>query len=126
AGPGAMPRSRRVPRRTGPLVQMERADVWIDGKQVLHGIDFAVQCAQCWVVHGANGSGNSTLLRTLHVDHPVALGGSIARAGIEPGVPLDDFRAHTGLIAQHLQTDSPRQLTVLDTVVSGPHASIGL
>ncbi len=119
-------RARKVPRASAPLVRMDRADVWIDGKQVLHGVDFTVQRGQCWVIHGANGSGKSTLLRTLYGDHPVAIGGAIARAGIEPGVPLDDFRAHTGLIAPHLQTEYPRQLTVLDTVVSGLHSSIGL
>jgi molybdate transport system ATP-binding protein len=42
------------------------------------------------------------------------------------GVPLDHFRARTGLIAPHLQTDYPRHYGVLETVVSGLHASIGL
>jgi molybdate transport system ATP-binding protein len=41
-------------------------------------------------------------------------------------VPLEDFRARTGLIAPHLQTDYPRHHTVLETVVSGLHSSIGL
>jgi molybdate transport system ATP-binding protein len=41
-------------------------------------------------------------------------------------VPLDDFRARTGLIAPHLQTDYPRYHSALDTVVSGLHSSIGL
>src|SRR5690606_33801892 len=59
-------------------------------------------------------------------DHTVAAGGRIERAGVEPGVPLDDFRARTGFVAPHLQTDYPRHLTVLDTVVSGLHSSIGL
>ncbi|MEJ0098357.1 MAG: ATP-binding cassette domain-containing protein [Pseudomonadota bacterium] len=46
--------------------------------------------------------------------------------GRGPGIPLDDFRARTGLIAPHLQTDYPRHYSVLDTVVSGLHSSIGL
>ena len=113
-------------RRAGPLIRMQQADVWIDGSPVLRDINLVVEPGQCWVVHGANGSGKSTLLRTLYGDHPVASGGRIERAGIEPGVPLDDFRACTGLVAPHLQTDYPRHYSVLDTVVSGLHSSIGL
>ena len=82
-----------------PLVRLSSADVWIDARRVLRDIDLEVRRGQCWVVHGANGSGKSTLLRTIYGDHPVADGGRIERAGIEPGVPLDDFRARTGFVA---------------------------
>lgn len=115
-----------APRTAKPLVRLSSADVWIEGRRVLRDIDLEVRRGECWVVHGANGSGKSTLLRTIYGDHPVAEGGRIERAGIEPGVPLDDFRARTGFVAPHLQTDYPRHLSVLDTVVSGLHSSIGL
>ncbi|HMA11357.1 MAG TPA: ATP-binding cassette domain-containing protein [Steroidobacteraceae bacterium] len=120
----ARPRVARVPRR--PVFTLSHADVWIDEKRVLTGIDLTLRRGECWVIHGGNGAGKSTLLRTLYGDHAVASGGSIRRAGVVPGVPLDDFRARTGLIAPHLQTDYPRHHTVLDTVVSGLHASLGL
>jgi molybdate transport system ATP-binding protein len=93
---------------------------------VLCDIDLDIGRGQCWVVHGANGSGKSTLLRTIYGDHAVASGGHIRRAGVVPGVPLDDFRARTGLVAPHLQTDYPRHIAVLDVVVSGLHSSLGL
>lgn len=109
-----------------PLVEMTGASVWLDARRVLAGIDLVVRRGDCWVVHGGNGAGKSTLLRTLYGDHGVASGGSIRRAGIAPGVPLEHFRARTGLIAPHLQTEYPRHLDVLDTVVSGLHSSIGL
>jgi molybdate transport system ATP-binding protein len=113
--------------RAAPLVvRLEGAEVWIDGSHVLHDLNFEVRRGQCWVLHGANGSGKSTLLRTIYGDHAVASGGRIQRAGVEPGVPLDDFRARTGLVAPHLQTDYPRHTTVLDVVVSGLHSSLGL
>jgi molybdate transport system ATP-binding protein len=116
------------PRRPAsrPVIRLQQADVWIDGRHVLHGIELEVRRGQCWVLHGANGSGKSTLLRTIYGDHAVASDGVIWREGIEPGVPLDEFRSRTGLVAPHLQTDYPRQLPVLDTVVSGLHSSIGL
>ncbi len=112
--------------KSGVLVELREASVYIDEAQVLRNVDFTLRRGECWVVHGANGSGKSTLLRTLYGDHGVASGGSIRRAGIVPGVPLEHFRARTGFIAPQLQADMPRHLPVLDVVVSGLHSSIGL
>jgi ABC-type molybdenum transport system ATPase subunit/photorepair protein PhrA len=85
-----------------------------------------VRPGDCWVVHGANGSGKTTLLRAIYGDHPAALGGRIERDGIEPGVPLSEFRRRCAIVAPHLQADYPRDSRVLDVVVSGLHASVGL
>jgi molybdate transport system ATP-binding protein len=109
-----------------PLFSLRNATVWIDEKRVLHDLDLTIRRGECWVIHGGNGAGKSTLLRTLYGDHAVASDGSIQRAGIVAGVPLDEFRARTGLVAPHLQTDYPRYHSVLDTVVSGLHSSLGL
>jgi molybdate transport system ATP-binding protein len=111
---------------SAPLVTLRRASVYVDGVRLLTALDFTVREGDCWVVHGPNGAGKSTLLRTLYGDHPVAVGGRIERAGIEPGVPLSEFRAWVGYIAPQLQADQPQYLDVLDTVGSGLHASIGL
>ena len=122
---GAKPR--RTPEKAARAVmEMRDADVWIDERHILRGVSLVVNRGDCWVLHGANGSGKSTLLRTLYGDHAVASTGSIRRAGVVSGVPLDRFRSRTGLIAPHLQTDYPRFHSVLDTVVSGLHSSIGL
>jgi molybdate transport system ATP-binding protein len=109
-----------------PVIEMQNATVWAEAKRLLTDIDIVIQRGDCWVVHGANGSGKSTLLRTLYGERAVASDGVIRRAGMAPGVPLEQFRARTGLIAPHLQTDYPRYYSVIDTVVSGLHSSIGL
>ena len=122
-----LPRQRKPPSMLPrPVIELQNAHVWIDGKRVLRDLSWVVRRGECWVLHGANGSGKSTLLRTVYGDHSVASGGSIRRAGVVIGVPLDQFRARTGLVAPHLQTDYPRHHSVLDTVVSGLHSSIGL
>jgi molybdate transport system ATP-binding protein len=132
AASGEKPSSRRIaavkrPAGIGrPQFTLRHANVWIDQKRVLADIDLVIRRGECWVIHGGNGAGKSTLLRTLYGDHSVASDGSIQRVSVVPGVPLDDFRARTGLIAPHLQTDYPRHHTVLDTVVSGLHSSLGL
>ena len=113
-------------RKAQPLFTLQHANVWLDEKRVLCDIDLTIRRGECWMIHGGNGAGKSTLLRTLYGEHSVASDGRIQRAGVVPGVPLDAFRARTGLIAPHLQTDYPRYHTVLDTVVSGLHASLGL
>jgi molybdate transport system ATP-binding protein len=109
-----------------PLLELTRASVYLDEHRVLEGLSFAVHAGECWVVHGHNGSGKTTLLRTLYGDHGVASGGRIERAGIVPGVPLQEFKQKVGIVAPHLQTEHPRDLTVAAVVQSGRHASVGL
>ena len=108
------------------LVSIHDADVYLDGAHVLRNINMVVRRGQCWVVHGANGSGKSTLLRTIYGDHGVASGGRMERAGIAPGVPLQEFRARTALVSPQLQAGYSPYYRVLETVVSGLHSSIGL
>ena len=121
----ALPRGRRR-RRQGFLVRLTNADVHLDEHRALRGISLEVHPGECWVVHGRNGSGKTTLLRTLYGDHGVAVGGRIERAGIEPGVPLQEFKQRVGFVAPHLQADHPQHLTVAEVVQSGRHSSIGL
>jgi ABC-type molybdenum transport system ATPase subunit/photorepair protein PhrA len=105
---------------------MRNAHVHVDDAHILHGIDLEVAAGDCWVVHGANGSGKSTLLRTIYGDHGVAAGGSILRAGIVPGVPLEKFKLRTAYVAPHLQTWQAPKMSVMEVVASGRYASIGL
>lgn len=120
-------RSRPAVRRVGRvLVRLENARVYLEGSRVLEGISLTVRTGELWVVHGRNGSGKTTLLRTLYGDHGVAVGGTIARAGLAAGVPLETFRKRVGLVAPHLQADYPRQLTVAEVAQSGRYASVGL
>jgi molybdate transport system ATP-binding protein len=127
SAPG-LPAAKRVSRRhgTAPLVRLDRASVYLDEHRVLENLSFEVRPGDCWVIHGHNGSGKSTLLRTLYGDHGVASGGRIERAGIVPGVPLQEFKRRVGIVAPHLQADHPQELTVAAVVQSGRHASIGL
>jgi ABC-type molybdenum transport system ATPase subunit/photorepair protein PhrA len=116
----ARPRNRRV------LVALRNADVHVDEAHILTGIDLEVRAGDCWVVHGPNGSGKSTLLRTIYGDHAVASGGAIVRAGIVPGVPLEQFKLRTAYVAPHLQTWQAPRMPVMEVVASGRYASIGL
>jgi molybdate transport system ATP-binding protein len=126
--PAARGVHRAAPRQPGqaPLVRLQRASVYLDGLRALAGIAMSVHKGEFWVIHGANGSGKTTLLRTIYGDHGVAAGGSIERAGIAAGVPLENFRARTGISAPYVHAAYPRNYTVSEVVLSGRHASIGL
>lgn len=109
-----------------PLLSLRNAWVWLDGRVVLRRLGFEVESHQCWVVHGPNGSGKSTLIRALYGDLGVASQGQLRRRGIEPGIPIGDFKKRVGLIAPELQTTHPLYLTAEEVVVSGLHSSVGL
>lgn len=108
------------------LVRLNNASVYLDEHPALRKISLEVRPGECWVIHGRNGSGKTTVLRTLYGDHGVAIGGRIERVGIEPGVPLESFKRRVGLVAPHLQADHPQHLTVAEVVQSGRYSSIGL
>jgi molybdate transport system ATP-binding protein len=119
-------RTDRAGSRGEAIVSLRRASAWREGVRVLHDLSLDVCRGDCWLVHGANGSGKSSLIQLLYGDLGVASGGSILRQGIEPGVPLQSFQRRVGLIAPELQAIYPRHLPVLDLVASGIHASVGL
>lgn len=108
------------------LIALRRATVWREGAAVLRNLSLQIQRGDCWVVHGGNGSGKSTFLQLLYGDLGVAYGGTILRAGVPQGVPLEQFKRRVGLVAPELQAIHPGYLRVNEVVASGALASIGL
>ncbi|HEY1725614.1 MAG TPA: ATP-binding cassette domain-containing protein [Steroidobacteraceae bacterium] len=108
------------------LIALDRVSVWREGVAVLRNVTLQIRRGQCWVVHGANGSGKSSLLQLLHGELSAASGGSVFRTGIEPGVSLELFKRRLGVVTPDLQLLQPRYLPVEQVVASGIHASIGL
>jgi molybdate transport system ATP-binding protein len=108
------------------LVALRHVSVWREGVAALRNITMQIRRGECWVVHGANGSGKSSFIQLLHGDLSAASGGSITRAGIASGVPLDFFKRQVGLVTPELQVLQPRYLSVEEVVASGLYASVGL
>jgi molybdate transport system ATP-binding protein len=108
------------------LIALRRVSVWREGVAVLRNVSLSVRRGDCWVVHGPNGSGKSSLLQLLYGDLGAAYGGTVARAGIQRGVPLEQFKGRVGLVAPELQALHPRYLRVEEVVASGQYASVGL
>lgn len=124
-GPVGGPAAVRAP-TTQALIELRRATVWREGVPVLRNLSLQIRRGDCWVVHGANGSGKSSFLQLLYGDLGAAHGGTIVRDGVPRGVPLEQFKRRVGLVAPELQAIHPRYLRVDEVVASGALASIGL
>lgn len=109
-----------------PVIRLRNASVWREGAAVLRGLSLAICAGDCWVVHGANGSGKSTFLAMLHGEHGVASHGALWRRGHTPGTPLAEFQRRVGRVAPELQNALPRRLTALEAVVAGLRGAHGL
>jgi molybdate transport system ATP-binding protein len=51
-----------------PLIALERVNVHLDLRHVLHDITWALQRGEQWAIVGANGSGKTTLLKVIRGD----------------------------------------------------------
>ncbi|MCR4665819.1 MAG: ATP-binding cassette domain-containing protein [Desulfovibrio sp.] len=111
------------------LFSLRNATVFLDGTEVLHGINWTVRHGEHWFLRGENGSGKSTLLRLLYGDACCAAGGYIHRrpfAGRDEEPTLSELRSAVSLVSamQEVQYDYP--VSVLELVLSGFENSIGI
>ncbi len=123
------PPAPKLPRRSGagtPLVVLERASVYRDYRPVLVDVDWRIEAGEHWAITGTNGSGKSTLLACLYGLVPVAHRGRIRRRGQATGSHIKAWRARVGYVSPELQAEYLAHVTVLEFVVSGLRASVGL
>jgi molybdate transport system ATP-binding protein len=108
------------------LVRVRGADLYVEYRPVLRALDWELRAGQSWAVTGANGSGKSSFLKLLYGDLAPADGGRILRHGLPRGAPLELWKRRVGFVSPELQADYLADVTVLELVASGAHASIGL
>jgi molybdate transport system ATP-binding protein len=119
------PRPSRDP-GAATLVKIARADLYVEYRRVLRGVNWSLREGEQWAVFGANGAGKSSFLKVLYGDLSPALGGRIERAGFPRGTPIADWKRQVGLVSPELQTDYAVNASVFELVASGRYASIGL
>ena len=124
SGPGrANVTRRRRPRAARPLLRLEGAAIYRDGRAVIAPFDWTLLEGTHWLVRGANGSGKSTLMALLYGDLWPRHGGTLQRRW----PVVDDWKRCVGLISPELQARyAATGCTVRDIVASGLHDSIGL
>jgi molybdate transport system ATP-binding protein len=118
-------KTRRSPPRKR-LLRIRQADLYVEYREVLRGVNWELHEGEHWAVFGANGAGKSSFLKLLYGDLSPAQGGSIERTGFPRGTSIFAWKRRVGLVSPELQTDHAVNVTVMDLVASGRHASIGL
>ncbi len=113
------------PDLTDLVIRMDDVTVRRGDARLLHGLDWAVELDERWVVLGANGAGKTTLLRLAAAElHPTS--GTVHVLGEQLGrVNLFELRTRIGLTSAALGLRVPHDETVRDVVVSAGYGVLG-
>ena len=117
-GVAQVPDDREVTGREPVGEQLDAEDVrfsYVDGRDVLHGVDLDVGVGERIAMVGPSGAGKSTLGRLLAGIHPPRTGAvTVGGVGLVE-LPLDDLRGHVALVTQehHVFVGTVRENLVL-------------
>ena len=102
-GVAQVPDDRQVSGREPTGEQLDARDVrfsYVDGRDVLHGVDLDIEPGSRLAMVGPSGAGKSTLGRLLAGIHPPRTGEvTVGGVGLVE-LPLDDLRGHVALVTQ--------------------------
>lgn len=116
----------RAPAPGKVLLRLIDADLYVDYRPVLIGLNWQLRAGEHWAVTGPNGAGKTSFLKLLYGDLSPAHGGRIERAGFPRGTPIEEWKRRVGYVSPELQADYLVDVSVAELVASGRHASIGL
>jgi iron complex transport system ATP-binding protein len=94
--------------------------------EILRGVDWTVRKGEHWVILGANGSGKTSLLKSI-TGFLSPTSGAIALLGQNYGESdWRDLKLQLGIVTSALQASIPPAENALETVVSGRYAQLDL
>ncbi len=108
-----------------PALEVCRVSHTVDGRRILDSVQWTIEQGDRWAMLGPNGAGKTTLLRLLCGYIWPDPGGQIRRRG-ERLVDLRQLRRSIGWVTSTLAGQIPPRETVVDTVLSGRYAQVGL
>jgi molybdate transport system ATP-binding protein len=112
-------------RAGAPLIELERVDLWLAGRRVLHDVTWRLLPGEQWLVTGPNGSGKSSFLRALHGQLRPALGGSVRWPALGNPRNVWELRQHVAWVSPELQAAYRYPSTVRACIASGFTSSVG-
>jgi len=111
-----------------PLIEMRDIAITWNERKIFELDEWTVLPGQHWLVHGPNGAGKSTLLGMITGDNVKAYGQNARIFGIKKGSGerLSDLKARIGTVSRELHLAYRVDTTILETVISGLHDTIGI
>ena len=101
-------------------------DIYGSRRRILNNINWHVEDGDCWVLFGRNGSGKTKLLEII-TGYNFPSEGAVTRFGKGHfGSDIRELRKRIGYISSVVREMFSRNEKVIDAVVSGLYASIGL
>ena len=110
------------------VIKVEKATVYLTGREILHNINWQVQKGERCFILGANGAGKTTLVRMLMGYAWPLFGATVEVLGRRFGtVNLQELRKRIAWVSPLMhQWLGDREWTGREMVLSGPDATIGL
>ena len=110
------------------IIKVEKATVYLSGREILHGINWQVKRGERCFILGANGAGKTTLVRMLMGYAWPLFGATVEVLGKRFGtVNLQELRKRIAWVSPLMhQWLGDRDWTGREMVLSGPDATIGL
>ncbi len=108
-----------------PRLDLRGVGFAVNGKSILNSVSWIVGPEEHWAILGPNGAGKTTLLKMVCGYIWPNAGGEVYRNG-HAHLDLGDLRRSIGWVTSSLVDEVPKRETVLDTVISGKYAQVGL
>jgi molybdate transport system ATP-binding protein len=127
--PAALSESSLVPVKSHePMIELHKVNAGYNDQPVLKDFSWIMRSGQHTLVEGPNGCGKSTLLSLISGDNHKAYGQEVYLFGRRrgSGETVWDVKAHFGAVSNELHNKYVKGWKVLDVVVSGFFASLGL
>ena len=101
-------------------------DIYGSNRRILSSIDWEICSGESWILFGRNGSGKTKLLEII-AGYIFPSEGNVVRFGSDHlGADIREIRKRIGYLSSILREKFNREEKVLDTVLSGIYASVGL
>jgi iron complex transport system ATP-binding protein len=110
------------------MVKLEHVslDIYGSRRRILHDINWHINRGESWILFGRNGSGKTKLLEII-TGYLFQTEGTLTRFGCgQAGTDIRELRKRIGYMSSILREKFDRKEKVMDTVLSGIYASIGL
>ena len=108
-----------------PRLDLHEVSFALNGTKILDSVSWTIEPDEHWAVLGPNGAGKTTLLRIVCGHLWPNAGGRVSWNG-QTDANLGDLRRGIGWLTSTLVDEVPKKETVLNTVISGKYAQVGL